>query len=156
MAWLDRVTGAGYQLLTEAQWEYAARAGSLTYFSFGNDDAQLAKYAWYSADAAGPADVERHSHPVGQKLPNKFGLFDMQGNVSEWVEDCYHATYQGAPADGSAWTAPNCLRHVIRGGFFLQNARQLRTASRDWHEDKGSYDLGFRVARQLNYLNSSQ
>ena len=154
VAWLNRVTGAHYQLLSEAQWEYAARAGSRTYFSYGNDDAQLDKYAWFAADAAGPTDVERHSHPVGQKMANAFGLFDTQGNASEWVEDCYHENYQGAPSDGSPWTTANCLRHVIRGGSFLQNARQLRTASRDWHEDKGSYDLGFRVARRLNDLNS--
>jgi formylglycine-generating enzyme required for sulfatase activity len=156
VVWLNRVTGAEYQLLSESQWEYAARAGSDTYFSFGNDDAELPKYAWYAADAAGAADIEGHPHAVGQKIPNKFGLFDMQGNVSEWVEDCYHASYQGAPADGSPWTDPDCRRHVIRGGSYLQNARQLRTASRDWHEDKGNYDIGFRIARRLNYLNPSQ
>ena len=154
IAWLNRVTGAYYQLLSEAQWEYAARAGSRTYFSFGNDDAELDKYAWFAANAAGATDVNARPHPVGQKIANAFGLYDTQGNASEWVEDCYHATYQGAPADGSPWTADKCLRHVVRGGSFLQNARQLRTAARDWHDDKGGYDLGFRVARRLNYLNS--
>jgi formylglycine-generating enzyme required for sulfatase activity len=90
--------------------------------SFGNDDAELDQYAWYEADPA------RRSHPIGQKKPNRFGLHDMHGNVSEWVEDCYREHYREAPADGSAWAAGNCIRRVVRGGSWLQRARMQRSA----------------------------
>jgi formylglycine-generating enzyme required for sulfatase activity len=144
VGWLRRITGKDYHLLTEAQWEYAARARAPTFFSFGNDDAQLDQFAWYASDA------EHRSHPVGRKKPNAFGLYDMHGNVSEWVEDCYSDNYQTAPADGSARTSGNCSRRVIRGGSWLQRARMLRSSARDWLElDKAHPDTGFRVSRQL-------
>jgi formylglycine-generating enzyme required for sulfatase activity len=94
VAWLSRITGKTYRLLTEAQWEYAARATKPTYYSFGNDDGMLEQYAWYSANS------QAQTHEVGQKKPNLFGLYDMHGNVSEWVEDCHRDGYQGAPIVG--------------------------------------------------------
>jgi formylglycine-generating enzyme required for sulfatase activity len=145
VAWLSRVTGKKYRLLTEAEWEYAARAQrsvAQTYYSFGNDDSELGQYAWYEANS------ERQPHSVGLKKPNAFGLFDMHGNVAEWVEDCYHDNYDGAPSDGSAWSASNCIRHVIRGGAYLDRARMLRSSARDW-SDKASDTVGIRVARFL-------
>jgi formylglycine-generating enzyme required for sulfatase activity len=144
VAWLGRITGKDYGLLTEAQWEYAGRAGQPTHFSFGNDDAQLDQYAWFALDA------DRRPHPVGEKKSNALGLYDMHGNVSEWVEDCYSDNYRNAPSDGSAWNSGSCVRRVIRGGSWLQRARMLRSASRDWLDvDKRSYDTGFRVGRSL-------
>jgi formylglycine-generating enzyme required for sulfatase activity len=144
VAWLKRVTGKSYRLLTEAEWEYAARAGRTTHFFFGNDDAELDQYAWYEVDP------RRQTQPVGQKKPNRFGLHDMHGNVSEWVEDCYHEHYRDTAPDGSAWTAGNCNRRVIRGGSWLQRARMLRSAARDWENfDKWSDSTGIRVGRSL-------
>jgi formylglycine-generating enzyme required for sulfatase activity len=144
VAWLRRMTGKSYRLLTEAEWEYAARAGRTTHFSFGNDDAELDQYAWYEADP------DRRAHPVAQKKPNRFGLHDMHGNVSEWVEDCYHDHYRDVAPDGSAWTAGNCNRRVVRGGSWLQRARMLRSAARDWANlDKWSDAIGIRVGRSL-------
>jgi len=145
VAWLSRITGKTYRLLTEAQWEYAARATKPTYYSFGNDDGMLEQYAWYSANS------QAQTHEVGQKKPNLFGLYDMHGNVSEWVEDCHRDGYQGAPIDGSAWRSEdNCIRRVVRGGSWLYGAKPLRSASRDWAPpDTGKDDIGFRVARVL-------
>jgi formylglycine-generating enzyme required for sulfatase activity len=144
VAWLQRMTGKNYRLLTEAEWEYAARAGRTTHFSFGNDDGELDQYAWYETDP------DRQSHPVGQKKPNRFGLYDMHGNVSEWVEDCYHEHYRDAAPDGSAWTGGNCNRRVVRGGSWVQRARMLRSAARDWANfDKWSDSVGIRVGRSL-------
>ena len=145
VAWLKRITGKDYRLLTEAEWEYAARAqhsAAQTHFSFGNDDAELDQYAWYEANS------ERQPHPVGLKKPNVFGLFDMHGNVAEWVQDCYHDSYDAAPSDGSAWPAWNCVRNVIRGGSYLDRPRMLRSSAREW-SDKPTYSIGVRVARSL-------
>ncbi len=144
VAWLRKVTGKPYRLLTEAEWEYAARANKQTYYSYGNDDAVLDQYGWYAANTAG------QTHPVGSKKANAFGLFDVHGNVAEWVEDCYHDGYQDAPADGSAWPSDNCSRRVIRGGSWLYGPRSLRSASRDWSPaDKGKDDIGLRIGRTL-------
>jgi formylglycine-generating enzyme required for sulfatase activity len=145
VAWLSKITGKAYRLLTEAQWEYAARATKPTYYSFGNDDGMLDQYAWYAANSGA------QTHEVGQKKPNLFGLYDVHGNVSEWVEDCHHDGYQGAPVDGSAWRAEdNCIRRVIRGGSWLYGAKPLRSASRNWQApDTGKDDIGFRIARVL-------
>ena len=145
VAWLSKITGKTYRLLTEAQWEYAARATKPTYYSFGNDDGMLDQFAWYSANS------QAQTHEVGKMKPNLFGLYDMHGNVSEWVEDCHRDGYQGAPTDGSAWRSEdNCIRRVIRGGSWLYGAKPLRSASRDWAPpDTGRDDVGFRIARVL-------
>jgi formylglycine-generating enzyme required for sulfatase activity len=144
VAWLAKMTGKPYRLLSEAEWEYAARAGTTTRYSFGDDEAELGEYAWYSWNSANRA------HPVGQKTPNAFGVFDMHGNVWEWVEDCYHDDYEGAPADGAAWTAGGCATRVLRGGAWNNSPGLLRAANRlkattvDRH-----YTFGFRVGRAL-------
>jgi len=116
---------AGYRLPSEAEWEYAARAGSEAEFFFGNDPAKLGEFAWYSANS------ENRPHPVAQKKPNAWGLYDMAGNVWEWVEDDWHASYNGAPADGSAWTgSPRGAARVVRGGGWGVTARYCRSATR--------------------------
>ena len=144
--WLSKVTKQRYRLPSEAEWEYAARAGSADYFSFGNNDRDLNKYVWYADNSDG------HPHPVQEeKLPNKFGLFDMHGNVSEWTQDCVNDTYQGSPANGAAWTSGNCSARVYRGGSWLHGARVARSAYRDWLLGDVSKDfIGFRVARDLD------
>ena len=101
-----RAGGVRYRLPTEAEWEYAARAGT-SGDRYGNLDA----IAWYDGNSGG------RTHPVGQKAPNAWGLHDMHGNVGEWVEDCWHDSYVGAPANGMAWTAGgDCRGRVLRGG----------------------------------------
>lgn len=144
--WLSSVTGKPYRLLSEAEWEYAAGTGKTTLYFFGNDDAMLDQYSWYGVNA------QSHAHPVGsEKKPNPFGLSDMYGNVAEWVEDCYHEGYRGAPADGSAWKTGDCTHRVVRGGYWLSRASALRSTSRDWaHFDQGADTTGLRVARTLS------
>jgi formylglycine-generating enzyme required for sulfatase activity len=107
-------TADGYRLLTEAEWEYACRAGTRTRYSFGDDERKLGEYAWYSENSDG------RPQPVGALKPNPWGLRDMHGNLWEWVQDCWHENYDGAPADGSAWEADNCQQRVLRGGLLLQ------------------------------------
>lgn len=145
VGWLSRMTGKRYRLLSEAEWEYAARAGTTTHFSFGNDDAFLGDYAWFSENADG------QPHPAGTRRANPWGLYDMHGNVAEWVEDCPHDLYRGAPSNSSPWVVGRCGRRVIRGGSWLYTAKVLRAASRDWLEMDESKDfVGIRVARELN------
>ncbi len=150
--WLARITGQKYRLLTEAEWEYAARAAEpesaaneQTLYFFGNDDnTQLPKYAWY-ADGK-----NQDPHEVGQLKPNPNGLYDIYGNVWEWVEDCYRDGYAPSQIDGKAWTTPSCGKHVMRGGSFRFGASMLRSAARGVEgTDTRDDDRGFRVARQL-------
>jgi len=144
VAWLSKITGKPYRLLSEAEWEYAARAGTTTRYSFGDDEAELDKYAWYSGNS------NNRVHPVGQKAPNAFGIFDMHGNVWEWVEDCYHDDYEGAPLDGGAWTTGSCDARVVRGGSWGSDPQYLRSAKRlrNTTANRINY-LGFRVGRAL-------
>jgi formylglycine-generating enzyme required for sulfatase activity len=145
VTWLSRLTGETYRLPSEAEWEYAARAGTTTLYSFGdNEAAAFGLYAWYVFDSGGK------THPVGEKKPNGFGLYDMHGNVWEWVQDCYQDSYQGAPTDGAAWTTGDCTSRVGRGGNYSSSTGQLRSDTREGAPiDKGR-GVGFRVARTLN------
>jgi formylglycine-generating enzyme required for sulfatase activity len=144
VAWLTRLTGKPYRLLSEAEWEYAARANSQGPYSF-SDDAQLPAAAWYATNSGS------HSNPVGHRLPNGFGLFDMYGNVAEWCADNWHERYgAGAPRDGSVWTGGDSSLRVVRGGAWYSLPGDLRSASRSNQApnlpDNG---IGFRVARTL-------
>ena len=139
--WLSRVTGKKYRLLTEAEWEYSARAGTTSPYHFDNED-KIGKYAWFRDNSGG------RSQPVGQKLPNAFGLFDMNGNVNQWVSDCYVANYSTQLSGGTTET-PNCGR-VIRGGSWISVPRVLRSASRGWITPVNRVNyLGFRVAMDM-------
>jgi formylglycine-generating enzyme required for sulfatase activity len=146
VSWLSKMTGKEYRLLTEAEWEYAARAGSEARFSFGDDEAQLEQYAWYIRN------TEKKTQPVQRKLANAFGLYDMHGNVYEWVEDPWHDSYMAAPTDGSAWVKDgNKSRRVVRGGSWGNTVRRVRAASRIYDSPEvRENDRGFRLARTLN------
>ncbi len=144
--WLSQLSGKNYRLLTEAEWEYAARAGSNAPYSFGDNESQLEQYAWFKDNSG------NKTHPVGQKQANPFGLLDIYGNVAEWVEDTFHADYQGAPIDGTAWvTNGDKWRRMVRGGSWSDSPESLRSASRNAGTGDGrTYDhVGFRVARDV-------
>lgn len=143
--WLRAKTGRPYRLLSEAQWEYAARAGSQTAFSFGGSEVELDDYAWHASNS------KIRTHPVGKKKPNAFGLYDVHGNVWEWVKDCWRGTYDDAPADGLAWTDENSSMRVHRGGSLANDPLLLRSAERGRNApDFRIYDVGFRLSRPLN------
>ena len=143
LEWLSKVTGKTYRLLSEAEWEYAARAGSQTAYSFGNDPKELDRYAWFCDNSLGMIN------PVGEKLPNAFGLYDMHGNAHELTQDYWNKDYNGAPADGSAWTTGDCSHRVVRGGAWSNIPQNLRSASRSRRltTNSGTGNFGFRVAR---------
>jgi formylglycine-generating enzyme required for sulfatase activity len=145
-AWLSKVTGKSYRLLTEAEWEYAARAGTTTPYYWGD----VIGTANANCNGCGSEWDNKQPAPVGSFAPNAFGLYDMAGNVSQWVQDCYHVDYNGAPIDGSAWTSGNCKQQVARGGSWVSPPQSLRSASRQWSlSDFRSGSLGFRVGRTL-------
>ncbi|MEA3324727.1 MAG: formylglycine-generating enzyme family protein [Euryarchaeota archaeon] len=129
-----------YRLPSEAEWEYACRAGTNTRYSFGDSESKLGDYAWYDYNSGSK------THPVGKKKPNPGGLYDMHGNVWEWVQDRWHSNYDGAPTDGSAWESGDGAHRVLRGGSWGGNARYCRSADRR-HDDPGyrnSNDPGYR------------
>lgn len=144
--WLSKQTGTPYRLPSESEWEYAARGGAKQEAWAGtSQDSQLGRYAVFADNSGGRTDE------VGKKEPNSFGLHDLSGNVWEWVEDCEHLTYEGAPEDGSAWLRTNggdCGRHVVRGGSWGYKSEDLRVSDRG----RGVVDLrnarvGFRLAK---------
>ena len=144
--WLSGKTGEKYRLLSEAEWEYAARAGSRTRYSFGDEITESdANYDMNIYDV----NIGK-TRPVGSYRANGYGLYDLHGNVREWVQDCWNDNYGGAPSNGEAWERGACSRRVLRGGSWNSNSRLLRSASRDWYATGHCFDyLGFRVARTL-------
>jgi formylglycine-generating enzyme required for sulfatase activity len=155
--WLSTITGKNYRLLSEAEYEYAARGGGQTEYPWG-DNLKLNGTAM--ADCLECVSLEfRVSHqlvkkliaPVGLFPPNKFGLYDMVGNVLEWTEDCDHSDYDGAPANGAAWVKGSCIFRVVRGNDLILTDVGLRSAFRGLPQPVASRTpfLGFRVARTL-------
>ena len=134
-----------YRLPSEAEWEYACRAGTTTAYSFGDDESRLDDYAWYNDNS------DDKTHPVGKKKPNPYGLYDMHGNVWEWVQDAWHDNYGGAPTGGSAWGSGDGSDRVIRGGSWFHFAEGCRSAGRSVHVDP-SYCLGFLGFRLLKEM----
>ena len=132
-----------YRLPTEAEWEYAARAGSATAYHYGDNPDRLGEYAWYALNAEGS------TYPVRRKKPNAFGLFDMHGNVWEWVQDYYHPTYYRWGATTDPQGPSEGRGYVIRGGGWRGVPVDLRTANRGWAlPDYASPILGFRLVRE--------
>jgi formylglycine-generating enzyme required for sulfatase activity len=143
--WLNgRIGGKAYRLLSESEWEYAARAGTTTRWSFGDVESQLEAYAWFRGNSGGK------TQPVGGKAGNPWGLFDMHGNVWEWVEDCYNDNLANTPTNGAANTTGGCDRRGVRGGSIYGNPPELRSANRD-RDMPGirGISIGFRLSRTL-------
>lgn len=179
VAWLSRKTGAEYRLLSESEWEYAARGGTTTTYIWGtqrNEQCRHANAADVSAKKIHHGDWHAiltpcndgylYTSPVGSFAPNAFGLYDMTGNVWEWVEDCWHDDYAGAPSDGKAWTTgSDCRQRVARGGSWYTGSRGNRPSARGYKTASGNFKIsnrghrisasrmssvGFRVARKLD------
>ena len=144
-AWLNKA-GGGLRLPSEAEWEFACRAGTTTKWSFGDEESKLGTYAWFDDNSG------KKTHLVGQKSANAFGLHDMHGNVWEWCLDHWHSSYEAAPTDGTAWmTGGDASKRVNRGGSFAVSATLARSAFRYGYSTEFRYDiLGFRVARDLD------
>ncbi|WP_176722391.1 formylglycine-generating enzyme family protein [Candidatus Thiosymbion oneisti] len=155
--WLSLRTGAAYRLPTEAEWEYAARAGTSTPFwtsdCIHTDQANYDGSYDYNGCGAKTGVYRRRTVPAGSLPANAFGLYEMAGNVYEWVEDCWHDSYAGAPNDGSAWREAgggDCARRVLRGGGWGSDPGWLRSAGRyRYAADVAYFDVGIRLARTL-------
>jgi formylglycine-generating enzyme required for sulfatase activity len=161
LAWLSRKTGKSYRLLSEAEWEYAYRAGTTTEFFWGDKPEDMCAYA-----NGGDLAMQKHfprwpavncddgyvdTAPVGSFKPNAFGLYDMAGNAWEWTEDCYAPTYAATPRDGKPYEETNCVNRVLRGGSWGWGVVDHRAAQRNGallRYIRGG-DAGFRVARDL-------
>ena len=162
--WLSNRTGKRFRLPSESEWEYAARAGTTTKFSWGDTPSNLHAHAEAvdnkSTSAKTPEPegwsndgFRKKTAPVGQFQANKFGLSDMHGNVYEWVEDCYVSTYLGAPTNGRARTNNECKYRVVRGGSWDTEAKYLRSANRGLISPGARNErTGFRVAQDLQFF----
>ena len=148
--WLSEQADKRYRLPTEAEWEYAARAGKETNYWWGNDLIE----GMANCDSCGSQWDKKQTAPVGSFEPNEFGLYDTAGNVWEWVQDCYHEDYTGAPPDGTAWEPKDpkqCALRVYRGGSWLSTPLNLRSSARyRLNPAYRSYSIGFRLAQDLN------
>ena len=156
--WLSEKTGERYRLPSEAEWEYAARAGSETKYFFGNSTSDLCRsangaaaetdFSWRNKDCR---DGYKRTAPAASFTANAFGLYDMHGNVREWTQDCWNGSYKGAPSDGTAWLSGECGRRVLRGGSWRGNPYVLRSANRNWSTSGNRFNgFGFRLARTLD------
>lgn len=145
VAWLSQKTGQKYRLPSEAEWEYAARAGTRTPFWWGRE----AGAGHAQCDSCG-SPIKQQVLPAGSFRPNGFGLYDTSGNAAEWVEDCWNDSYRNAPKDASPWTSGDCRLRVLRGGSFLSKASDVRSSARFRYDvDVRYYANGFRVVREL-------
>lgn len=139
-SWLSQKTGKTYRLPTEAEWEYVARAGTTTRYSFGDSTSSLSDYAWYYENS------NHKTHKVGEKKPNPWGLYDIHGNVWEWCEDWYTDSYKNTPRDGSENDSGSQKEKVLRGASLDYNANGLRSANRFGGDPTFAYyGNGFRV-----------
>lgn len=147
IAWLNNKEGAqAYRLPSEAEWEYAARAGTTTRYSWGNAIGRNRA----NCDGCDSRWDNKRPAPVGSFEPNAFGLCDMHGNVYEWVADCWNGSYRGAPADGRAWTSGDCDWRVTRGGSWYSAPLSLRSAFRNADVPyTRAFDNGFRLVQDL-------
>lgn len=138
--WLSEKEGKIYRLPTEAEWEFACRAGSITRYNFGDNEKILGKYAWFNENA------KQTAHSVGTKRENAWGLHDMHGNVWEWCEDIWVDNYETTPRDGSANKIGDARVKVLRGGSWVDSSRYVRSSNRNgYYMDGCDNDLGFRL-----------
>ncbi len=143
--WLSAQTGKRYRLPSEAEWEYAARAGTTTPYWWGRTLGENNAHCFACESGLDP----RKSTQVGRFKPNAYGLYDTAGNLEEWVHDCFHANYQGAPTDGSVFEGGDCPNRVVRGGAFSSGPQGLRVTARNKFSQSSANDgLGFRVVRE--------
>ena len=144
--WLSKQTGKNYRLLSEAEWEYVARAGTTSSYWWGTSSGTGNAHCF---DCKSDFNTSKPAK-VGTYKPNAFGLYDTAGNLFEWVNDCYHRNYKGAPSDGSVWEGGDCNFRIVRGGAFRSPANSMRVENRDkFKSGRGQYNVGIRVARDL-------
>jgi formylglycine-generating enzyme required for sulfatase activity len=145
VGWLSQKAGQSYRLPSEAEWEYSARAGTVSSYWWGKDVGTARAKCQDCGGTPGAQTV-----PTGSFRPNAFGLYDTSGNAAEWVQDCWNPNYRGAPTDGSAWAKGDCTLRVLRGGYFASKSNAIRSGARfRYDEDVRFYGNGFRVARDL-------
>jgi len=149
LPWLNDLTGRKYRLPSESEWEYAARAGSDKNYSWGDQlTCAMARFDGGSTSVCGLENLRKSGTvPVGSYQPNKFGLYDMHGNVWEWVQDCWNTSYKHSPVDGSPWMSGNCSARVLRGGAWNHNKNSLLSSNRYYFSHKSRMpSFGFRLA----------